>query len=194
MPRADVLNKIIGFKDLNHGWHFGEGSPPTDNIILKAVTLNSDIYQAGCVENDAFPGIDGEIQLTGYRGQTYLELTLELDNSVTFVHEHNDDVVEYGEGLTVNQALEKIRVLGEQWDTSELSTAITMTHARTDLRASHLDPQAQTMEYQLLRANASGTPAVVSALISRGTTPQTPHQFSGLSRQVVYRILANLSS
>lgn len=194
MTRVEVQRKIVGFRGLDHGWHFGEGTPPTDDMILMALTVNNNISHSGYVETDAFPGIDGEIQLTAYRDQTYLELTLELDGSVTFIHEINDEVVEYEEGLTLIQALEKLGVSGEQWDTSGLSTVNIMTHARTDLRASHLDPQAQTEEYRSLRVNASGTPVVVSVLISRDITPQIHGQYSGTSRQILYRILAGSSN
>src|SRR5712692_6131611 len=91
--------KIINFQTLKAGWHFGEGIPPGSDAIHKALKLNSSLSAVGFKKTNAFPGVNGEIQVTAYHQSIYLEMTIEPDGLITFVYEDGDQEVEYRQML-----------------------------------------------------------------------------------------------
>src|SRR5258708_32738608 len=92
-PINQTVQKIVSFKSLPVGWHYGDGVPPTDEMVKKALMLNAEAAKAGFGKTNAFPGIEGEIQITAYHESTYLEITVELDGSVSFVYEEADQEI-----------------------------------------------------------------------------------------------------
>ena len=81
--------KIRSFAALPPGWHFGQGVPPPPERVDQALRLLAAGREAGWPETDAFPGVDGEVRITFYREDGYLELTLERDGGVSVVREQN---------------------------------------------------------------------------------------------------------
>lgn len=69
-------DKILSFKSLKKGWHFGEGVEFNESIIQKAILLNTEAKKAGYRTN-AFPGINGEVQVTCSFYELSLEFTIE---------------------------------------------------------------------------------------------------------------------
>src|SRR2546425_6692048 len=67
--------KIWNFRDLADGWHCGEGVQFKDRDIFDAIDLHSEMLNYGFFETDAFPGFNGEIQITLYSGKDYFEFT-----------------------------------------------------------------------------------------------------------------------
>lgn len=129
-----VLTKIRDFLQLKPGWHFGEGKPPDKNIIERALFL-AERAIAVLFNIDAFPGIDGEIMVTIYHYNHYLEFTFETDNSVTYVHEKDGKEVCYQEHLSFEIALKELDNFCEQiWNSSELSTASILTQEEKSLK------------------------------------------------------------
>jgi hypothetical protein len=109
-PRINITDeKIRGFNNLPVGWHYGEGVPPSDSTIKKAIALNMEAGGNGFTKTNAFPGIEGEIQFTVYKGQFYLEFTLEVDGTVTFLYEEADEEKDYQTGISFDEALNRIR-------------------------------------------------------------------------------------
>lgn len=86
-----TAEKIRSFRELPTGWHYGNGNAPSDETIQKALTLNSELALSGFSKTNAFPGIEGEIQVTAYHGPLYLEFTIEPDKGITFIYEHNGE-------------------------------------------------------------------------------------------------------
>jgi hypothetical protein len=59
--------KIEGFARLPEGWHYGSGSPATARVIDLALRTEAMLRNAGYPKTDAFPGVSGEIVVTGYK-------------------------------------------------------------------------------------------------------------------------------
>jgi hypothetical protein len=180
---SQTAQKIASFRNLEVGWHYGGGVPPTDETIHKALILNREAAFAGFSKTNAFPGIDGEIQITAYHQSIYLELTIEVDGIVTFVYEQDDNEIAY-EKLTFDEARARLRKFrGLTWALYGLSTSGSTTPIRSASQALPLDLQVTGAESRLLIQTASYEPAEISASISRDSTEMSPEllQYSGTS-------------
>jgi hypothetical protein len=173
--------KIIGFKKLQVGWHYGRGIPPTDDAVSKARALNIEALRAGFKKTNAFPGIDGEIQVTAYHQSIYLELTIELDGMITFVYERDDQEIAY-EKVTFDEVITKIRKFrGLTWALSGLSTSSTTTPIEGDSEVLPSDLPAMGAAFPSLTQSAYSepVPAFVSTSEDFTGTSLEFHQFSG---------------
>ena len=91
---SETGKKIQSFAELEKGWHFGEGLPPTDTSIKKALELDGLAQESGFTNTDAFPGPNGELRYCVYDGADYYEFTFEDDGSLTMVIEKDETEVE----------------------------------------------------------------------------------------------------
>lgn len=148
--------KILGFRELGDGWHYGEGVLPKNSVLDDAISLNQEAVRLAFFETDVFPGINGEVMLTVYYCNHYLEFTIEPDGSVTFYREKDNEEVCYQEGLSFQEAKAKIgEFRKETWKEYEFSTeSAIMTGESTDLSVSHLRTQETTPESLLLADSA----------------------------------------
>ena len=62
----DAVRQIFSFQDLENGWHFGSGSPPSIREISSAVSFVSLLRAAGAEVVEAFPDPEGGILVAGY--------------------------------------------------------------------------------------------------------------------------------
>ncbi len=69
--------KLRAFADLPNGWYYGEGVPFGGAVLNMARTLS-----LGLAETDAFPGLNGEVVVSVYFGEHYLEFTIDPDESI----------------------------------------------------------------------------------------------------------------
>ncbi|MBC8180359.1 hypothetical protein H8E88_04465 [candidate division KSB1 bacterium] len=121
-PSHPTIKKILGFGKREHGWHFGEGVPPSKDIIGKALLIVKKAIKAD-LDTDAFPGVNGEIMVTIYHKNDYLEFTVEVDGKVTLVHERGEEEISYKEGLEISNALREMKNIGKYlWNISEAFT------------------------------------------------------------------------
>jgi len=102
-----IKNKIDSFGKLPKGWHYGEGVPASKKRMEKAHKIN-DFFNGYGVKTDAFPGIEGEIQVVAYLDEYYWEITIERDNSVVYVFEVNEVERECTESYTWQQVRNKV--------------------------------------------------------------------------------------
>jgi hypothetical protein len=168
---AQTEDKILGFKSLPSGWYFGEGVPPSEDTVRKAIELNRDMSRNGFNKTDAFPGSSGEICVTGYYGSIYLEFTLEFDGLITYALEQDDAEIEYKENLSFDDARSLILSFwGEIWHSLGLSTAINMTERNIVLARSHLSHPVTEVESLLLMETAPYKQVQVSAPTPKGFT------------------------
>lgn len=146
---STTIRKIEGFTRLPLGWHYGEGVPASRLIAQRAVLfLSRPTMVLGSVQTDAFPGINGEIQVTIYHGPTYLELTIEPNGSITFVREENDAETEYQQDLSSQEADERLSQFEREiWDSFGSSTTATTIRLSDVLKAlpSKPPPQRETL-------------------------------------------------
>lgn len=151
--------KIRRFENLSPGWNAGSGLSIERRILDKGIELNKEMSLNGYLETDAFPGPDGSVMLTLYNKGDYLEFTIDPDETITFVHESNEQEVEYKEGLTLIVAKEKITEYRTQkWNSLDSSTRSSMIQPVRDLLAkpfSHQPPMMGSLSWQ---ENASSNP------------------------------------
>ena len=182
--------KILGFSNYQNGWNYGEGVTPSQETIHLALGLLNVLKMLAFLSTDAFLGNSGEIQVTTYDKEDFLEFTIEPDNLITFVHETSGQVNSYVEGLSINEAVNKLyQYRTNQWASlSELSTKNITTKSSSVLQVFRSNPQV-TEESPLLIRSVYCTPLVASAITSSGTTGvfrATP-QFIGKSLPTYYR-------
>ena len=172
MNITETAQKISEFRQLRSGWHFGEGTALPEVTIGTALKINRAAGLRGYASTNAFPGINGEIQVTVYDGSIYLEFTIDAKSKITFVREDDDHEVAYEEDLSITDALAMIPLLTEHaWRLSDLSTPtptlIAKSAASSALRSNRLVTGA---EFQLLIKPVSTAPAYPSANILRDST------------------------
>lgn len=140
----DTETKLQGFEALPAGWHYGEGGPLDREVVGLAASLLTYAFQLGLTETDAFPGLAGEARLTLYSDDDYFELTINCDQSVTFVHERKGFQVSEEEDLSIDQARGRLlqNLRGHQWTSSASSIVGTMTVGSADFKALPLPHQA----------------------------------------------------
>jgi hypothetical protein len=124
---ADTATKILSFGQLPVGWHYGEGGPINRNIINTAIALFWQFFWPRFTDTDAFPGVDGEIMVTAYEGNHYVEVIVEADGTMSLTHEFEDEEMCALERRTPEEVSHKLaEVVGEIWNTSAFYTAITL--------------------------------------------------------------------
>ena len=167
-----TIVKVKNFLRLEQGWHFGEGNPPTiectkkaSRIVERAIMLLFGV--------DVFPGIDGEIMVTIYYKNHYLEFIVETDETVTFIHEQDDIEIDSKENLHFSSALKKLNDFGEViWNMSELSTLSTMIPEKKNLKVSPLGT-LQTEAFRLFQTSASQPWEITLVNTSINTIPKS---------------------
>ncbi len=75
-----TVSKILSFRKLKRGWHYGQGSAISHGIIEKALRIHSVMLSLGFFETNAFPGVDGEVLLTCYFRDHCIEVTIEANS------------------------------------------------------------------------------------------------------------------
>lgn len=102
--------KIIGFSHYEPGWCYGEGQIPTLTRVWVALSLNREAERAGFKETNAFLGLDGEIRVTAYDKDVYVEVTAEVDNTYTFVAERGLRTVACGQCVSMEEVVQQLQV------------------------------------------------------------------------------------
>ena len=167
--------KIEGFKGLQAGWCYGDGVKFNTPVIERTLDFNYLVASQGFTETDAFPGIGGDIRLTVYLGEHYLEFTFNPDGSVDYARELGDEEVESSDGLTHNDAEEILsRFKDEAWDSLDIFTGCTSTPGRGDLQVRLFNHLAAGWESQLYTTSASKSLETRSASTLGFTTQPSP--------------------
>ena len=108
---TQTAEKILSFRELPVGWHYGDGAPPTNKTVDAALRLNEEAISSGFEKTNAFPGVEGEIQVTAYTDSLCLEFTIE-PGGITFVEEQNGQEIAYESALTLDEAMDRLRTAG----------------------------------------------------------------------------------
>jgi hypothetical protein len=126
IPGAETDKKIMGFLDYPVGWHYGSGHPPSPELVSAAIVVNRAASRTG-LDTNAFLGTDGEVRVTVYHRDTYLQFTIEAVDSIEYVREEGQQETERRPGLSLESALSILEDFEiELWLSSVSSTASTM--------------------------------------------------------------------
>jgi hypothetical protein len=136
---SNTAKKLVAFKNLSDGWNYGRGRPIRNNVYKIATSLLLHINELAISKTDAFPGSDGDVCITAYQFTHYLEVTVEVDLTISVSHEVDDDEISSKEGLSLFEAKKELReAVGKIWASSDLFTQPTTIRLGTDLITWHL--------------------------------------------------------
>ena len=90
----DTRAKIDSFQSLTKGWHYGTGKTIGLKLRQIAISFIEFAEQNGISRSDAFPGENGEIGLSFYRGKGTLAITLEPDNTFHVITDINNEIID----------------------------------------------------------------------------------------------------
>lgn len=186
---ALALIKIEDFTNFSPGWCYGDGVKFSIDIINLAKQLAIEFLSNGFDNIDAFPGVNGEIRVTAYAKDYYLEFTVETECNVTFLSEKNDQEVDYEEGLSIRDCFDRIakyRFLCDLYEQFTDSTSIKTEVASKLSHSNHLPMEA----YQPLTTNARWSPLATFVGTSINITKMSAElqRFSGALRQPYFRV------
>lgn len=168
---SETGEKILSFGELEKGWHFGEGSSPSDSSIKKALELDGLAQELGFTNTDAFPGPNGELRYCVYEGANYYEFTFEIDGSVTAVIENDENEIECA------SSLEKARSILKQFSIWNISDSFIGDIGTSKERISKVWPfrtHPRADQFPLLTESAQNDMSVASALGLTNSTENTP--------------------
>lgn len=78
----DAVKQILSFQDLENGWHFGSGEPPSIKEISSAILFVSLLRAAGAEVVETFPDPEGGILVAGYlRNENSIEIFCRGDST-----------------------------------------------------------------------------------------------------------------
>ena len=152
-PENITEQKILSFINLPQGWHVGEGVPSSYQTAKNALSL---VYlaQTCSFQTDAVPGVNGEIQVIIYHANHRLEFTIEEDNTVTFIHEHDGQEIAYHEEINLYDALNRLNEFrGSVCDLSESLPHPCTWGTNEDLAAWHSQIPPMEAEFRLFHQN-----------------------------------------
>lgn len=126
--------RISDFLNLPQGWHYGEGNAPNEKTVHDSLLINNQATLLG-LKTEAFPGINGEIQINCYSKNKTLEFTIESTGKILLVEEESGIEISSQEDLTIEEALNFIRKeYGKRtWSLSEQSTQVITLNTESDL-------------------------------------------------------------
>ena len=161
--------KIESFGELPKGWHYGDGDPAPKDVIDAALQIEAHLRMLGFSHTDAFPGVDGEIMVVGYRGEHDLEVTLNRGAEFEIIHvaQRQDGEAVIAHGL--EKAKNEIARLGRNiWESLGLSMGSISTTIAKNSKASP-SSQALAGELQFYAKTASSRAVEVTAATSTFT-------------------------
>lgn len=147
--------RISDFLNLPQGWHYGEGNAPNEKTVHDSLLINNQATLLG-LKTEAFPGINGEIQINCYSKDKTLEFTIESTGKILLVEEENDIEISNQDNLTVGEVLNFIRKeYGKRiWSLFEQSTHNIIVDTKSDLPEWHSRIPPTEAEYRFYPALA----------------------------------------
>jgi hypothetical protein len=127
-----TVQKIASFRHLAPGWHYGAGGPIDEKVTDMAFAMLARLTMAGLFDTDAFAGGDGEVMVTAYEGDHYIEIIVEADCTISLTHEYQGKEMFDQERMSEAAAHSELaKIVGEIWTTSVFYTQTTSTVIRS---------------------------------------------------------------
>jgi hypothetical protein len=176
-PNQRTANKIRSFGALPDGWHYGSGAASPPWIVRKALNYLFRFMMMGFDETDAFVSDGGQIMVTAYKGDHCIEVTIEVDRTLTVAHQINGSDVFYSPEMPEFEANTELwRLVGgiekEKCDTFGSSISEITTAGRVSLGASLSTFPAAGTALQFSTNYVESLVAAVSAPMRIGFTKE----------------------
>lgn len=170
----ETLNLIDSFAKLPKGWNFGEGVRASSLSLRQSKDMLRFAFDSGIREFEAFPGIDGEIQLCCYKEDDTLEITFEINGTTTVSFEKDDKRLFYKRGVAFNAAIKILKDFAyNKWRSFVQSTSTDTTAKRKNVSQEWLlDPHQQMAASPSSIRIVLSVIAEQSAVILSDSTPE----------------------
>ena len=107
-------SKLMSFALLQNGWHYGSGMAFTEEAIRDSMRIHRQIFFKGFTSTDAFPGPNGEIQVTMYYENHYFQFEREASGYWNITHEKNNEEKQFLSDQEFGQVIDFINDLNPQ--------------------------------------------------------------------------------
>lgn len=152
-PFFPISAKLEEYSKLNNGWHFGEGRGPTQSVIAMARDASLFLQELGITKQGCFPGVFGEMRVTGYLEKGYVEITYENNGTISLlIEDHKGETITDSENVSSNEMKLSIRnfVGANIWNMSGYFAASIGMPSETGFKVllskTPLDPVESTVE------------------------------------------------
>lgn len=177
-PNAATAGKIRSFSNLPNGWHYGLGGGSPAWVVRSALDYLYQFMMLGFSETDAFIGGDGQIMVTAYRADHCVEVTIELDNTLSIAHQFQGMDVSFSPEISKLEAYAELaRVVGSidqvKCDTFGLLTSAPLIAGQGNFENSLSAYLAEAEERLFLMSNAGSLAAVAPAITHITSTPES---------------------
>ncbi len=123
-----TLGKIQSYADLPLGWCYGSGKPMIPRTIEYAIAWLRALIEINLIDNDAFPGIDGDVSISVYLDGGNMDFTIHQSGDASLIVERGFDEICSFPAFPLNKMREFIALAtAALWNTSVSSTQITST-------------------------------------------------------------------
>lgn len=180
--------KVREYARLPEGWFFGDCQGIEKETVTISLRLLREAEHLGLHDTNVFPGGDGELLLTIYHGDYYMDLMVEPDGTVDVTVERGEEELVCREGVSLLEAISEIGAFKKLvWKHEELSGYYAesgTTKGKTAGASTAWPLSRQEMEgSQYLNANAPWKPVEPSvSILSSFTLPDlVGHLFTGNS-------------
>ena len=113
--------KINSISKLSDGWNYGDGTKFSSKRVTDAEKIDNLFVQLLASPTDAFPGLAGQIMVTAYKDDYYIEYTLHNDDNFSVRADKAGATICRLNYVDQAKALSKLAWLaGQIWNTSEL--------------------------------------------------------------------------
>lgn len=189
--------KLEEFITLPNGWNFGEGVAVSRKIAALANGVLDRAQDLGFHVADAFPGINGEVQVNLYHGAHYFEFVIDAPERVTFVYERDDEEKVYLEAVPLFEALTALeRIAPVVCDFSEFSTDYDITiRQNAALPQSRFAMPVMAPAFLSSSLNVPYSAALLSASISQPSIEMSraPLRSIGSLTEATYHLTVSLT-
>ncbi|MBC6441368.1 MAG: hypothetical protein GDA49_13390 [Rhodospirillales bacterium] len=108
-----VASRILSFRELPEGWHYGVGRGAVALAVDNALAVNSLIRTMGATDVEVFPETEGGILVAGYNGEECVEVLCRADGRLEFVYDIADEVVSENPDILFDDLVKFLR--GTAW-------------------------------------------------------------------------------
>lgn len=148
-----AARKLKSFGAFEKGWLMGEGEEFSGSVIRCVERLIDECDASGINRTNVFPGPNGEIALTMYNDNSFLQFTVNEDLTIDYVKKKDKREVDSDEEISFVRAKEIIREFAcDLYEYSTLDIISTLTVA--SLTTSLLSRRGAQREFRLSRLTA----------------------------------------
>lgn len=123
----ETIDLLLSFGNLPEGWNFGVGTSTAPLPFANSALLLSVAIGLGINEIEAFPGTDGEIQLSFYKDTATLEMIFEIDGTIGVTFEEGEKSIRLAKAISNSKAVKFL----EEFEYNKCRSYVSLTSQST---------------------------------------------------------------